>query len=58
MVNKNFSTRDYFLDINDPQYQQLLGYLYYNFEMCALQTGYKASYYYEHLEEFFNDKYY
>lgn len=54
MISKQYSSIDLVLDINDPQFGQLLGFLYLNFFMCAVETGYSPEYYYSHLEEFFN----
>ena len=56
MVNGQHSMRNYELNIEDPQFEQLKSFLYVWFEMMPKDNayGYSANYYYEHLDEFFD----
>ena len=52
--SQQHSLKTYFIGKADPQTQELIDFLYLNFEMCAIKTGYNPEYYYTHLEEFFD----
>jgi hypothetical protein len=55
MINARHACTDLVLDINDAQFGKFLGMLYENFQMTALIHGVPPMYYYENLQDFFNE---